>query len=120
MKKWKFAGAAALLACAACATNPDVKKSDPLMRSVAPLEPVYELSDLDGASAADLDAILGAPALVRREGDGEFRRYALAECSLIIVLYPDGSGLLKTREIAAAALRAGAEKPELKNCLAAG
>lgn len=120
MKFWNRAIIAPLLAVAACASNPGAAPVSGAGPVAAPAAPVYTTAEINGASAAELDALLGEAALVRREGAGEFRRYALSKCSLIVVLYPDESGRMTTREVAASALRAGEANPALVDCLAAG
>lgn len=104
---------------AACASDPSVR-TDKSAAAFPPAAPVFTLADVERATPAELDALFGAPALTRREGAGEFRRYALSACSLIVVLYPDETGEIKTREISASALRAGEANPALADCLAAG
>lgn len=86
----------------------------------APSGPVYLLQDILGARASAIDELLGPPALVRREGEGEFRRYGLINCSLIVILYPDDNGAPTAAHVEAAALTAGADKPDPAECLAAG
>lgn len=73
-----------------------------------------------GKSAEELDSQFGKPALVRREGPGEFRRYALKDCSLIVILYPDDKGEKTAGFVDSAARAAGADKPDLDACLARG
>jgi hypothetical protein len=82
--------------------------------------PVFVASDIAGKAGADIDALLGAPDLMRIEGAGEFRRYSLADCALIIILYPDDNGTKRATQIAASALKAGEPKPDLDQCLARG
>jgi len=83
-------------------------------------KPAYRLSDVAGKEAGDLDALLGAPDLTRTEGSGEFRRYSLASCSLIVILYPDEKGVKRAASVDAGALKSGDEKPDLDRCLAEG
>ncbi len=111
----------AALALAACAS----KREAPLpiaaeVEAVAPSAPVYVARDIMGAAPAAIDALLGAPALTRKEGAGEYRRYALSECMLIVILYPDEAGAARAAHLEATALSSGAEKPALDACLAAG
>lgn len=88
--------------------------------AAAPVAPVYAAGDILGAEAGAIDALLGPPALTRREGEGEFRRYALKECMLIVILYPDDFGGVRAAHIDAAARQFGVEKPDVDQCLAAG
>jgi hypothetical protein len=85
-----------------------------------PEKPVFRMADIAGKEAAEIDALLGAPDLTRSEGEGEFRRYALAECALLIVLYPDERGVKRAATLDAGALKSGENKPDLDLCLARG
>jgi hypothetical protein len=110
---------AALLLLAACSST---KQNAPLSvaRPAAPSAPVFQLDEILGAAPATLDDRLGAPDLTRREGDGEFRRYSLSTCTLIVILYPDDMGVVRAAHVDAAALTSDEEKPNLEACLAAG
>jgi hypothetical protein len=57
---------------------------------------------------------------VRTEGAGEFRRYALADCSLIVILYTNEKGEFSAGHLDAAAKVSGEEEPDLDGCLAKG
>lgn len=112
---------AAFLLLSACATSDEAPP--PIAAPVAPAvpaAPVYVASDILGARATSIDALLGAPALTRTEGNGEFRRYSLTECTLIVILYPDETGAARAAHIEATALTSGREKPSVEACLAAG
>lgn len=103
---------------AACANLPLTVE-----RQKAPAEPpapAFQMQDILGAKPSDIDALLGPPALTRVEGEGEFRRYTLKECELIIVLYPNDEGGKRATHIDTAARRSGMNKPDLSDCLAAG
>lgn len=108
-----------MAALTACATD-NVAVRGPSPGASALQKPAYRLSDVAGKQAADLDALLGAPDLTRNEGSGEFRRYSLASCALIIILYPDESGVKRAASVNAGALKSGDEKPDLDLCLAEG
>ncbi len=107
------------LLIAACATAPDSSKPAAVKAS-APVAPVYRLADLQGARASEIDALLGAPALTRREGNGEYRRYSLTTCTLILILYPDETGAGKVAHVDATAASSTGGKPDLDACLATG
>ena len=111
--------AAALAGCAS--TGADVKPAAgaPSLPA-APSKPMFLQADLMGRDAKALDDLLGAPALVRREGEGEFRRYGLADCALIVILYPDKAGKRAAAHLDSAATRSGEAKPDLDMCLARG
>ncbi len=103
---------------AACASTPEPGPAP--KASTAPAPPVYILADILGASAGAIDEMFGAPALTRKEGAGEYRRYALTTCSLIIILYPDELGAAKVAHVDATATHSAGGKPDLGACLAAG
>lgn len=86
----------------------------------APGKPAFLASEFENATAAEIDGKLGAPALTRVEGSGEFRRYALARCALIVILYPDDKGVRRAAALHAGALVSGEAAPALDECLAAG
>lgn len=102
---------------AACATT---DRQAAVGRGAPAGKPVFVKSQIDGAAPAALDRLLGEPTLIRREGEGEFRRYAFRDCALIVILYPDESGGVAVREIDAAAKVSGEKKPDLDLCLARG
>ena len=105
------------IALSACATTPGTA---PVAAAGTPTKPVYTLSQIEGKDGPALDALLGAPDLARTEGAGEFRRYALATCSLLLVLYPDETGVRRVKSVSAGAVNAGMEDPDLDACLARG
>lgn len=113
--RW-FAALAGVMLASACATapGPETQAGAP----GAPSRPAIDPGDLMGQSPATLDEILGKPALTRREGPGEYRRYALEACALIIILYPDEQGQSRVAHLDAAALRSGEENPAVEDCLA--
>ncbi|PQA88208.1 hypothetical protein [Hyphococcus luteus] len=104
---------------AACASAPESAEA-PVTAPPAPAEPVYRLADILGARASAIDEMFGAPALTRKEGAGEYRRYALTTCTLILILYPDETGVSKVAHVDATATHSAGEKPDLEDCLAAG
>ena len=117
---WRYiAGLLALLLMGACSTTPDTAPRVSESPAV-PSTPAFVLDDILGAAPDGVDALLGAPTLTRREGDGEYRRYALQDCTLIVILYPDETGAIRATHVDAAAQTSGAEKPDLGACLARG
>jgi hypothetical protein len=106
-------GCATVDSGAPAAATPSVTKD-------LPSKPAFRAAEIEGKTADDLDALLGAPDLLRIEGAGEFRRYMLADCALLVILYPDEKGIKRAAEIDAGALRSGEEKPNLDVCLARG
>lgn len=110
------------LALAACAAAGGATQSLPAPggENAFPEKPIFRMADVAGKEGADLDALLGVPDLTRNEGAGEFRRYRLAECALLVVLYPDEKGVKRAASVDAGALIAGEEKPDVDLCLARG
>ncbi len=109
------------LAAAGCATTPipgSTSASTPASRANAP--PAFLAGDLNGRTVAEIDKALGTPDLTRIEGAGEFRRYALAQCALLVILYPDEKGERRVTRLDVGALVSGDKAPGLDDCLAAG
>ena len=114
---------AAGLSLGACASDAGLKPEPvpaPVAETAVPAAPQFTRDQLAGADPDDLELLFDAPGLVRREGAGEFRRYGLANCSLIVILYPDETGDMRVDHIEAAALSSEDEKPDLDACLARG
>ncbi|MGF1545342.1 MAG: hypothetical protein ACFB00_12730 [Parvularculaceae bacterium] len=125
------AGFAAALALAACAGSPDVARAPTVAPAVAPTaepappppptEPAFAADDIVGESPASVDALLGAPALARKEGPGEFRRYDLAACNLAVLFFPPTPGAAPVaKSLHASALSSSRGAPSLASCLAVG
>ena len=69
-----------------------------------------------GAPLAQIEALLGAPALVRREGAAEYRRYDVrADCRAMVLALPDGGTVLSVDTGPAVQ---GAPKPTFEDCTA--
>ncbi|MEM1103244.1 MAG: hypothetical protein AAGH48_03970 [Pseudomonadota bacterium] len=56
------------------------------------LGPAYVSAEIMGLDGPRLDAALGEPALSRREGTGELRRFSFESCSVLAFLYPSEGG----------------------------
>ena len=109
------------LTCAAAACAGGSQPAAPVAEAPAPpAAPVFQRADILGAAPDAVDALLGPPALTRREEPGEFRRYALKTCALIVILYPDENGDVAATHVEPSALSAGEDAPDLDACLAAG
>ncbi len=115
-------GVSWLFLVAGCATagGPPGSSTTGGASDAPPRDPVFLAAEIEGKAGDELDALLGAPDLVRLEGAGEFRRYMLADCALMIILYPDDKGTKRTAKIDAGALSVGDDKPDLDRCLARG
>ena len=118
---WRRGAALALgmAALAGCATAP-AGSGPGVVRDASPKPkappPGVAAAALMGADAARLDGLLGAPGLVRREGAGEYRRYDLPDCALIVILYPEDGAAPTVSHLEAAAKR-GAGAVDLESCL---
>jgi len=116
--RW-IAALAVISLSAACSTIAPSGAGSTANKAVT-TNPVYVAADIAGKTSPEIDKALGAPDLVRIEGAGEFRRYALADCALIVLLYPDNAGVKRARHLDVGALKSGEEKPDLDRCLAHG
>lgn len=118
----RSAGFAAFAALAGCATaGPGERAQETAAAApVAAAKPAFVRADIVGRGSAELDRLLGPAALIRREGQGEFRRYGLADCALIVILAPDEAGEQRAVHLDAAAKISGETPPDIECCLAAG
>jgi hypothetical protein len=75
-------------------TAPPPARSAPAIVLAAPTNPTPtpkpRISELIGRHTAQIDAQIGVPDLVRREGEGEVRIYRNAACVLHVFTYPRG------------------------------
>lgn len=123
MKRILSALAAPVLLVAGCATTEPAAVAapkQPQKARAAAVAPAFAPADFMGRTAEDIDRMLGPAGLVRREGEGEFRRYALDDCMLVVILYPDETGRSAARRLDAVAKVTGDPAPELSQCLAKG
>lgn len=114
-------GVSSVLGCSTIVTDDPTLSGRP--RTQPPINSTtvsYSPRDFEGRTAAEIDSLIGTPALSRREGRGEFRRYDFERCSFMMVLVPDGRGINRVGTLYAGALSADAENPSLKECLAGG
>jgi hypothetical protein len=70
----------------------------------------------DAASRAELDRVLGAPDIERREGAGVALTYRLENCALMLLLTADGRNEMRLAEAHPSARRAGEAAPSLEQC----
>lgn len=111
------------LLLAACAGAPQGERGDPLGALIgreagggAALPAAAagpEPSQYLGRSVAALETLLGQPALVRREGPNEFRRYDLADCRVYAVVAPAGGSV---RTLSTGPLTSGEAAPGFSRC----
>ncbi len=114
---------AGLTACAATPTADPAPIAAPAPAyEFDPANPAFRREDVLGRTAAEIDALLGAPALVRTEGAGEFRRYDLALCGLVVLLAAEDGADRVAKELYASAPTSGdeGEAPTAARCLGVG
>lgn len=75
------------------------------------------MADLIGRAPAQIDARIGAPDLVRREGDGEVRIYRNAACVLHVFAYPR-DGVSQATHIEARTQSGRITGDDIDDCLA--
>lgn len=120
MTKYGFLTALfSVVAAAACSTTGNPQSAGPGEKPFTG-KAYLRQADLQGKDARAIDNLLGAPALKRAEGKGEFRRYPFLACTLIVILYPDDKGQARVQQLDAAAKISGDPKPDLDQCLARG
>lgn len=69
-----------------------------------------------GQPVADIEAVIGLPSLVRREGSAEFRRYDVGEdCRAYVVALPEGGTVLS---VDTGARVQGLRAPSFEDCTA--
>ncbi|GGY51654.1 hypothetical protein [Parvularcula lutaonensis] len=115
----------ALVLTACAGSGRDAGGSDPLgaligretgqQGSSAGLRPGPDASTFIGREVAQLEALVGRPALIRREGLNEFRRYDLPRCRVIAIVAPAG-GMVQT--LTTGPLVSGDAPPSFPSCTA--
>ncbi|MEM8936940.1 MAG: hypothetical protein AAGC77_11085 [Pseudomonadota bacterium] len=108
------------VACATPSVQTPVADGSSEPNDAPPSTPVFQTGDIDGQPIRIVDERLGAPALTRKEGDGEFRRYSLETCNLIVIFYPDELGVVRAAHVDATARSVNQDAPSVKDCLARG
>lgn len=130
---WSLLLAAVLPSCATMppadqvpAVAPEVLRDDIAEMIVSagalaePALPAFSKADFIDRPPADLEGLLGRPALVRREGAGEFRRYDTQNCRLYAVVFPDEGGQPVVKNLSVGPLISGAVAPEFARCFVTG
>jgi hypothetical protein len=116
---------AAVLALGACATTAPAASTSATPAPVAAPAASSRAAQLlasagreNAASRADLDRVLGAPDIERREGAGVALTYRLESCALLLLLTANGRNEMRLAEAHASARRAGEAAPSLEQCAA--
>ena len=79
----------------------------------------WRLADFEGGQRAAWEALVGPPALTRREGDGLFLRYDLGSCRIYgFVRQSDEEEIIQNLSLLSA--ERGQPSPAFESCLAAG
>ena len=95
-------------------TAPDLPDAPALPEMVLIPGPAAE--SFVGQPVADIETLIGAPALVRREGNAEFRRYDVRDdCRAYVVALPGGGTILSVETGGAVQ---GAPAPAFEDCTA--
>lgn len=79
------------------------------------LKPGPDATVFIGRDVSLLERLVGAPALVRREGPNEFRRYDLKRCRIYAIVAPAGGDVASLRT---GGLNAGGTAPSFSTCTA--
>ena len=104
---------------AGCATAPsDVVSDGPAAPASAPIKQVDLASQIAGADAKKIEALLGEPAFVRREGAREFRRYAYEDCTVFVMMEPDEAGGLIADHVELQSANSDTASVYVKDCAA--
>ena len=130
MTNCRFLFAVVLLSLTACATSDvaipgaadDTAATDPTgAPAAAYLEQAadFTIAEFVDQSPASLERIFGAPALVRTEGVGQFRRYDTPRCRLYALVLPDAGGRPVIKSLNIAGLTPGAPAPVFPDCFLA-
>lgn len=126
--------AISLAALSACQTPPvpeDPRPAAPTPQAEAPATPEPRAkpansrpaavpardSDFLGKPPSALDAALGEPAFVRREGQGEFRRYDTPRCRVYAVITTENGSRPLIRTLSVGSASAAQAAPSLSDCL---
>lgn len=114
----------ALLTLAACATAAPTQAPVGASAPVMAAEPsraaqlLASAGSADAASRAELERVLGAADIERREGASVALTYRLDSCALLLLLTADGRNHMRLAEAHASARRPGDAAPSLEQCAA--
>jgi hypothetical protein len=116
---------AALLALGACATTAPAASTSATPTTAATPAASSRGAQLlasagreNAASRAELDRVLGAPDIERREGAGVALTYRLESCALLLLFTANNRNEMRLAEAHASARRAGEATPSLEQCAA--
>lgn len=70
----------------------------------------------DAASQREVERVLGAPDIARREGAGAAWTYRLENCALLLLFSADTRNEMRLSEVHPSARRSGAAAPSLEQC----
>ena len=113
---------AALVALAACATAPSPTPQAPVASApsvAAPSRALVLLQAAGGAEAptqAQIEAVFGAPDILRQDGAGAALTYRYEQCALLLLFAADGRNAMRLAEANPGPRRTGAVAPSLEQC----
>jgi hypothetical protein len=120
-----FALLAGACASTASAPTPDAASSAPASGAASAAAPSPALLLLraagharDAPTRADVERILGEPAIARQDGAGAALTYRLQSCALLLLFEADPRNTQRLTMVHANARRAGAPAPSLEQCAA--
>jgi hypothetical protein len=118
----RFAGFAALLALAACATAPASAPVTPDAPAAATTSTSRFAALLERADSADAPTLavvereLGAADIRRQDGAGTSLTYRLESCALVLLFTADAQNEMRLAEAHPGVRRTGAAAPTLEQC----
>lgn len=117
-----FVAALALTACAtapasAPSSAPTATAPNPAATSRA-AQLLASAGRQDAPTQAEIERVLGAPDITRREGAGAALTYRLENCALLLLFASDQRNTMRLAEAHPSARRAGEAAPSLDQCAA--
>lgn len=114
--------APALALLAACATASPSAPAPASEAGAAPIQPSRAAQLLaaagrdDAPSQREIERVLGAPDIMRRDGAGAALTYRLQDCALLLLFAADGRNEMRLAEAHPSARAAGAAASSLEQC----
>ncbi|HRP10402.1 MAG TPA: hypothetical protein PLK37_05155 [Terricaulis sp.] len=117
----RFIPLAALFALAACVTAPAAQAPEPAQEQSVSVPVPRSLAVLQAAGGenaptqAQIEALLGAPDITRRDGAGAALTYRYEQCALLLLFTADSRNQMRLAQAHPSARRGGAA-PSLAQC----
>lgn len=113
------------LALAACATAPAAAPQPSRPQTEAPAPQASRAAQLlaaagraDAPTQAEVQRLIGAPDIVRRDGVGASLTYRLETCALLLLFTADARNEMRLAQAHPSARQAGRPAPSLEQCAA--